>query len=202
MEDEANKKRFKAKIRAQKIKQLEEHLTDKIKQVDAKSTLLEKTKQSNESLKLQLKDAQEKLRVLSTTHIKELKKSLADKISEVDILKGMIRTRDVQLKSKDNELAHLDKKVRRMERLAEAQGFFFPSDNSARKNQKRRDIMVDSLERGIEEVTEVGTEEFERQGASRGHPAHRVTDENAYEDDEFCSFEGEESVVAALPTIK
>ena len=79
-----------------------------------------------------------------------------------------------------------------MERLAEANGFAFPSDASARKNPKRRDIMVDSLERGIEEVTEVGTEEFERQGASRGHHPSRKIDENAYEDEEFYSFEGEE----------
>ena len=51
MEDIANKKTFKAKIRAQKIQTLEEQLTDKIKQLDHKAAFTEKTKLNNEELK-------------------------------------------------------------------------------------------------------------------------------------------------------
>ena len=51
MEDIADKKTFKAKIRAQKIQTLEEQLTDKIKQLDHKAAFTEKTKLNNEELK-------------------------------------------------------------------------------------------------------------------------------------------------------
>ena len=61
-----------------------------------------------------LKEAQTKLRHVSTTTLKDLKKNLTEKINEVEILKGKIRTRDKQLKTKDNEIGNMDKQVKRM----------------------------------------------------------------------------------------
>lgn len=160
--------------------------------------MTEKTKLNNEELKNQLKACQTKLRHISTTRLKELKKNLQEKTSEVEILKQMIRTRDVQIKSKENELGHMDKKVKRMERISDIHSQYGNDSAVKQESKKRRDLILESLDHGIEEVTELGTEEFDRQGGSLDRRTRRE-DDPAYEEDEFYSFEEE---VMTLPAVK
>lgn len=83
-------------------------------EIENKARVLERMMQANEDLKKENQKISLKLRQIQTTQIKDLQKRMRDKDSEIEVLKEMLRSSQLQSKSKDNEIQRLQKKINRM----------------------------------------------------------------------------------------
>ena len=111
---ENQKRREKMKLLQQQVKIHEEEMMAKDAEIENKARVLERMMQANEDLKKENQKISLKLRQIQTTQIKDLQKRMRDKDSEIEVLKEMLRSSQLQSKSKDNEIQRLQKKINRM----------------------------------------------------------------------------------------
>lgn len=98
---------------------MEEQLRQKQNEMDNMEATLRRANESAADLKKKLLQAEVKNRQLTGATVKDLKMSVKQKQSEIDVLKEMVRATSNQLKSKDNDISNLHERVQILEKLVE-----------------------------------------------------------------------------------
>eukprot|EP00347_Sterkiella_histriomuscorum_P021852 403332543 len=114
IDKEHQKKKQKLNLLQQQVTVFEEERHKKDAEIENKSKVLERMISANEDLKKENQKLGLKLRQIQTTQIKDMQKKLRDKDSELEVLKEMIRSAQLQNKGKDNEIQRMQKKINRM----------------------------------------------------------------------------------------
>ena len=111
----AHKKKLKSKILAERLKTLENNLQDKIKEWVSRNKTNTRYKKLNEDLQDNLSKTEAKLKYTTHNQIKEMEKLLGERDSEVQMLKQLLKSNEIQLRTRDKDINHLKNKVRNNE---------------------------------------------------------------------------------------
>lgn len=107
----AHKKKLKAKILQEQLKTLQNNLNDKIKECSTRSKTNIRYKKMNEELQDTLSKTEAKLKYTTTNQVKELEKNLNERDSQVTMLKQLLKSNEIQIRSKNKDISHLKNKV-------------------------------------------------------------------------------------------
>ena len=93
---------------------MDEEISRKDQELQNKEKLLHRYAQQNDDMKKENKALSNKLKQLQNGPLKELQQKVHDKDGEIEVLKEMVRSAQLQLKSKENENSRLMIKIKRM----------------------------------------------------------------------------------------
>jgi uncharacterized protein (DUF3084 family) len=96
----SHKKKLKSKILQEQVKTLEANLQDKIKECASRTKVNTQYKKMNEDLQDNLSKTQAKLKYATTNQIKELEKIVNERDSQVNMLKQLLKSNEIQLRTK------------------------------------------------------------------------------------------------------
>ena len=85
----------------------------------------------NEEARKKVMAGEVKIKQLTQATLKDLKASLKERSAEVDVLKEMVKSSNIQVKSKDMDIQRLNKKMERMGN----RGTSAPRDSSSRNSR-------------------------------------------------------------------
>ena len=106
-------------IKNKKLHMLEETLRFKESELEKKDSLLRRMSTGTDDMKKRLSQAEMKLRQITSTTLRDMKVKLKDQVSEIEVLKEMVKSATKQATAKDIDIQRLTKKMQRLEKLAE-----------------------------------------------------------------------------------
>lgn len=116
-------------IKNKKLHMLEETLRFKESELEKKDSLLRRMSTGTDDMKRRLSQAEMKLRQITSTTLRDMKVKLKDQVSEIEVLKEMVKSATKQAKAKDIDIQRLTKKMQRLEKLVELGKGMLPQDN-------------------------------------------------------------------------
>ena len=88
-------------------------------ETEKKESLLRRVTGQADETKRRLMQTEVKLRQVTQTTPRDIKGQLKEKISEIEVLKEMVKSANMQTKAKDIDVQRLVKKVSRLEKMSD-----------------------------------------------------------------------------------
>lgn len=141
-------------VTSKRIVASEESLKFKENELDQKEGLLRRTIESSAEMKKKLMQAEVKIRQLTQATVKDLKRKVKEKQSEIEVLKEMVKSTSGSLKAKDIDNQRLQKRVDRLEKMVEInKNYDEPVRNSRQDSIPERDeIFEETQDFGIPDI--------------------------------------------------
>ena len=108
------KKQYKIQNQKQSIKYLEEELAKRDQEMEQREKQIKRLTTSNDELKKENASLSSKLKQIQTIQMKELNRKIQEKDSEIDVLKEMVKSGQLQIKGKEQEMGRLRAKIQRI----------------------------------------------------------------------------------------
>lgn len=133
----AHKKKLKAKILEERLKTLEVNFDEKSKECSARSKVNTRYKKLNEELQENLNQTQAKLKYATNNQIKEMEKMLSERDTQLGMLKQLLKSNEIQIRSKNKDINWLKNKAKNAESRNISQYFSntFEQTNIIRKGK-------------------------------------------------------------------
>ena len=117
MEDLANQRLYKNRIKDERIKSLQSQLDKKASEMDRREDDFAATIKQRKSLKKKTNKLESKMKELTEHTMVQLKKELSEMTRQNDLLKDMMRGNEISTRQLQKDKAFLKKKIARLEKI-------------------------------------------------------------------------------------
>jgi uncharacterized protein (DUF3084 family) len=107
----AHKKKLKSKILSEQLKTLRSSMSDKIKECSTRYKTNIGYKKLNEELQETLSKTEAKLKYTTKNQVAELEKMLTERDQQVTMLKQLLKSNEIQIRTKNKDISHFRNKV-------------------------------------------------------------------------------------------